>query len=88
VNCGGIGPVDIPPGVVTVTGTLPGEPAGLIAVIVVLLRTVTLVAGFRPKLTAMAPVRLVPVIVTSVPPPKGPATGLIAETVGASTYVN
>ena len=40
------------------------------------------VAGWPPKLTVLAPVRLVPVIVTMVPPPGGPATGLTAVTLG------
>ncbi len=35
-----------------------------------------------PKSTALAPVKLVPVMVTVVAPPGGPATGLTAVTVG------
>ena len=54
---------DVPFGVVTVTSTVP-VPAGLSAVIVVALTTVTSVAGVRPKSTAVAPVKPVPVIVT------------------------
>ena len=54
---------DVPPGVVTVTSTVP-VPAGLSAVIVVSLTTVTLVAAVVPKSTAVAPVKPVPVIVT------------------------
>ena len=45
------------------TSTVP-VPAGLSAVIVVSLTTVTLVAGVVPKSTAVAPVKPVPVIVT------------------------
>ena len=72
---------DVPSGVVTVRSTVP-VPAGLSAVIDVSLTTVRFVAAFVPKSTAVAPVKLVPVIVTNVPPPIGPAVGLIAETVG------
>ena len=53
----------MPPGVVTVTSTVP-VPAGLSAVIVVPLTTVTSVAAVVPKSTAVAPVKPVPVIVT------------------------
>ena len=65
----------MPPGVVTVMSTVPAEPAGAVAVIWVALLTVTLVALVVPNLTAVAPVKLVPVIVTLVPPAVGPATG-------------
>jgi hypothetical protein len=47
-----------------------------------------LVAGFVPKPTAVAPVKPVPVTVTVVPPPTGPAVGLMAATVGVATYEN
>lgn len=40
-----------------------------------------------PKLTAVAPVKLVPVIVTEVPPAAGPEDGLTWVTVGGVTYV-
>ena len=36
-----------------------------------------------PKSTAVAPVKPVPVIVTNVPPPRGPAVGLMPVTAGA-----
>ena len=57
---------------VTVTFTTP-VPAGLTAVIVVALTTVTPVAAVGPKATAVAPVKPVPVIVTKMPPAVGPA---------------
>ena len=60
-------------------------PAGLSAVIVVSLTTVTFVAAVVPKSTAVAPVKLVPVIVTRVPPVVGPLVGLRPVTVGAAT---
>ena len=78
---------DVPPGVVTVTATLP-VPAGLSAVIDVALTTLTFVAAFGPKSTAVAPVNPVPVIVTGVPPAVEPVAGLKPVTVGAAVYVN
>ncbi len=77
---------DVPAGVVTVTSTVP-VPAGLSAVIVVSLTTVRFVAGVVPKSTAVAPVKLVPVIVTRVPPAVGPLVGLTPVTVGATAAV-
>jgi hypothetical protein len=73
---------EVPPGVVTVTSTVP-LPAGLVAVIWVSLLTLTLLAAVRPKETLVAPVKPVPVIVTLVPPVPGPLAGLILVTVGA-----
>jgi hypothetical protein len=46
--------------------------------------TLESVAGKEPNLTPVAPVKPVPVIVTSVPPATGPEAGLIAETTGAA----
>lgn len=71
----------VPPGVVTVTSTVP-EPGGEVAVICVELTTATFVAPFAPKATDVAPVRFVPVIVTLVPPDVGPEAGLMPVTVG------
>ena len=68
----------------TVTSTVP-DPAGAMAVICVELTTVTLVALAVPNLTLVAPARLVPVIVTLVPPPVGPEAGLIPVTAGEPT---
>ena len=56
----------VPPVLVTVTSTVP-VPAGAVALIVVSLMMVK-VAVVVPNLTADAPVKLVPVIVTAVPP--------------------
>ena len=58
----------MPAGVDTVTFTVP-VPAGLLAVIVVALTTVTFVAGTVPKSTAEALVKSVPVIVSKVSVP-------------------
>jgi hypothetical protein len=71
----------VPPGVVTVTSTTP-EPAGAVAVIWVSELTVTLVAAVAPNLTDVAPVKPVPVIVTTVPPAAGPEVGLMPVTLG------
>ena len=73
---------EVPPGVVTVTSTVP-VPDGEVAVTDVALLTMTPVAAVAPKSTAVAPLRLVPVTVTEVPPAWGPLFGLTAVTVGA-----
>ena len=57
--------VAVPPGVVTLT--LPLVPLATTAVMDVALTTLNEVAAVPPKLTAVAPVKLVPVIVTVVP---------------------
>ena len=73
----------VPPGVVTVMLTVPADSAGAVAVMLVAPLIVKLVAAVDPNLTAVAPVRLVPVIVTLVPPASGPAGGATCVTVGA-----
>jgi hypothetical protein len=73
----------VPPGVLTVTSTVPALCAGLVAVIWVALLTVNELAGLEPKLTATAPLRLAPVIVTLVPPAVEPDDGETPVTVGA-----
>ena len=57
-------------------------PAGAVAVIWVALLTVKEPAALLPNLTAVAPVKLVPVMVTLVPPDGGPVFGLTLVTVG------
>ena len=52
----------------TVMSTAPGEPAGEVATMVVELTTTKLAAFVAPKLTAVAPVKPVPVMVTARPP--------------------
>ena len=74
----------VPPGVVTVMSTAPAVSAGAIAVMLVAVSAV-IAAVAVPNLTAVEPVRLVPVIVTLVPPAVGPAVGLTPVTVGAAT---
>ena len=73
---------EVPDGVVTVMSTVAADSAGEVAVIWVALFTVKLVAFVVPNLTAVAPVKLVPVMVTEVPPASGPEDGLTAVTVG------
>lgn len=72
----------LPARVVTTTLAAPAAPGAVVAVICVELLTVKLVAAVPPMLTAVAPVKLVPVIVTLVPPVVKPLDGLIAVTVG------
>jgi hypothetical protein len=76
--------VDVPPTVVTFTSIVP-VPAGEVAVIDVAEVTVKLVAAVAPNVTAVAPVKPVPVIVTDVPPDSGPVVGAIDVTLGAAT---
>jgi hypothetical protein len=77
---------DVPPGVVTVTSTVD-DPAGEVALICVDELTVNVLAEVVPNLTAVAPVRLVPVMVTPVAPVAGPVLGETFVTVGAAAYV-
>ena len=74
----------VPPGVVTATDVAPAPPAGVTAVIWVSPVTVKLVAALPPKVTALAPVRPVPVIVTLVPPAVDPELGVALVIVGAA----
>ena len=76
-----------PPEVVTITLAGPTVPAGIVAVMEVLLTTTTLIAGLPAMVTPVAPVNPVPVMVTAVPPAGGPLVGLTEVTVGAATNV-
>ena len=75
--------VAVPAGVVTVTVFAPEVPEGAVAVIDVALLTARLVAAAPPTVTLVAPVRLVPVIVITVPPSVAPEVGETAVIVGA-----
>jgi hypothetical protein len=86
VNRSAAAVADVPPTVVTVTSTVP-VPAGDVAVIWVAELTVKLVAAVPPMVTPVAPVKLVPVTVTEVPPAVVPELGLIPVTVGAGVGV-
>jgi hypothetical protein len=56
---------DVPPAVVTVMFTVvPAMPAGSVAVVCMADTTVKLIAAVLRKVTRVAPVKLVPVIVT------------------------
>jgi hypothetical protein len=77
--------VAVPPGVVTEIGPVVA-PAGTIAVICVEESTLKLAAAVPLNPTALAPVKLVPVITTLVP--AGPPAGEKPEIVGGRTTVN
>jgi len=66
---------DVPAEEVTVISTNPAEPAGDIALIIASLVTVNEVAGVPLKLTAVAPVKPVPVMNTVSPPAVEPDDG-------------
>jgi hypothetical protein len=70
---------------VTVTVTAPALPAGVVAVMVVLLTTTTFVAAALPNVTVAPEAKFVPVIVTAVPPEVEPLFGLTLVTVGLTT---
>ena len=75
----------VPAGEMTIMSTVPTVPAGEVTVSCVAEPTMKFVAALGPKSTALAPIRLVPVRVTLVPPPVGPPDGLTALTVGAAS---
>ncbi len=72
---------------VTVMSTVPAEPAGAVAVIWVAEFTVKLVALVAPNFTAVAPLKLVPVMVMDEPPAVDPLVGVMAVTVGGSVAI-
>ena len=74
---------EVPPGVTTVTSSVPAGTAGAVTVILLVELTVNAAAAVEPKSTAETLVKFVPVIVTVVPPLTGPADGLTPVTVGA-----
>ena len=71
----------MPPAVVTVMSTVPALPAGAVAVMEVAELKVKL-ALVEPNFTAVAPVKLVPVMATEVPPAVGPLVVPREVTVG------
>jgi hypothetical protein len=73
----------VPLGVVTVTSTVPDGSAGLTAVIEVSEFAVKLAAATAPNLTAVAPVKRLPLMATVVPPLVGPDVGDTPVTTGA-----
>ncbi len=77
----------VPPDVVTRTLAVPAAPVGVVQVIEVAETGFTEVQAAPPRVTALAPVRSVPVIVTALPPKVLPLVGLMAVTVGAGAGV-
>ena len=75
----------VPPGVVTVTSTVPTEPAGATAFNSVADTNVTVADESVPNLAVAPDAKFVPVIVTVFPPAVGPAVGLTAVTVGGES---
>jgi hypothetical protein len=67
--------------------TVPVACAGVVAVIDVLLTTVTLLAAVPPKVTVAPDTNSVPVIVTTVPPTVVPELGDTDVIVGATVPV-
>lgn len=78
----------MPPVPVTATEVRPAVPAGVTHVRLMLFITVTLVAGFPPKVTLVTPLKLDPPTVTDVPPAVDPLFGEQLDTVGGAMYVN
>jgi hypothetical protein len=81
VTCGRVWLVPLGPATVGTTESLPG---GVTAEIWVSESTANDAAGVPPKLTAVAPVKPAPVIVTVVPPSEDPIDGSICHTEGLS----
>jgi hypothetical protein len=75
---------DVPFAVLTVTSTGPSDPEGVTAVNDVAEVMLNELAATDPKSTVVAPVKLVPVMVTEVPPAIGPEEGLTEVTVGVN----
>ena len=74
----------VPPAVVTVTYTVPADSAGDVATIDVDELTVVAVAVTAPNITVAPEVKLVPVMVTEVPPLVLPLVGDIDVTDGGA----
>lgn len=77
----------MPPEVVTVTSTVPDTPAGAVAVFDVAELTVNALVFVPPNLTAVAPVKPVPGIVTVVRPACRPEVGEINVMVGGAIAI-
>ena len=71
----------------TTTSTAPAACAGVVAVRLVLLTKLTPVAAAPPKLTVAPDTKLVPVMVTVVPPPVEPLPGATVVTAGGGRVV-
>jgi hypothetical protein len=75
---------EVPPGLVTVTSTVDAPSADVSAVMEDALSTVNDEAGIAPNVTLLTAAKLVPLMVTDVPPATGPAPGATLETVGVA----
>lgn len=80
-------PFTVPPEPVSTTVTSPAACAGVTTVIDVALELTIDVPAVPSNVTAVVPVKLVPVIVTFVPPEVEPVAGDTDVIVGGSTYV-
>ncbi len=80
--------VAVPEGVVTLILSLPAESALVLAKILVVPVTWKVVAVVAPNLTEVAPFRLVPMMVTVVPPEVGPLVGVKLVMVGRVVDTN
>ncbi len=78
---------EVPPGPVTTISVTPAACGGETATMLVAELALKLVAGVPANVTAVAPVKFVPVIVTVVPPLVLPEVGLTAVTVGTDAAV-
>jgi hypothetical protein len=72
----------VPLGVVTATLTAPLLPEGVVQVAVIALVTLNDAHGEPPMVMPVAPVKLDPMMVMSVPPVGGPLSGDTAEIAG------
>jgi hypothetical protein len=84
VNWSALDVADVPPALVTVMSTVPAASAGAVAVTRPSALTVNELAAAAPKYTPVAPVKPLPVIVTTAPPAVPPVAGLTAVTVGVA----
>lgn len=82
VNWSALTAADVPLGVVTVMSITPAPCGGAVAVICVSELTVKLLLWNQPNETTVAPVKLVPVMVTLAPPALVPVDGLMPVTAG------
>ena len=73
----------VPPTVLTNTLAVPATCAAVVQVTEVAVLALKGVQALPPMVTPVALLRLVPVMVTLVPPAVGPEVGLMAVTVGA-----
>src|SRR5262245_36430777 len=72
----------VPFELVTATSTVPAACGGGVTVTVVGSTATRLAAGTPPNVTALAPVKPAPLMVTLPPPPRKPVPGLTDSTVG------